>query len=319
MDRIAMPRHARGLSLAVAAFALAALSGCASTQFEDGKYDAAFQDRLRGLGDSYETLEVGKVAVSYAPETFAHAFDIPRNWDTSTAQHDQTLGDRLGRLSELKWEETDEVLTWKRERNRWFTLQAVRVTEKLKDGRVAVFEGRHSAMWEERDGKWVIAHEHFGGAKERMLSTYTMTEKAPERVVASVPAPAAAPPAAPAAAPSVPEVERVTVLADIFFDYDRAEVRDDQRGTVEADAAWLKRRPEAVVTIEGHCDERGSRGYNMALGWRRAEAAKEALVAQGVDGSRLRTISYGKERPFRQGQGEPVWSSNRRAHLIEQR
>ena len=107
-----------------------------------------------------------------------------------------------------------------------------------------------------------------------------------------------------------------TVGDRIFFDFDKSNVKQEARKTVEAWAAYLKRYPNVSATIEGHCDERGTREYNIALGERRATAAKNALVAQGIDAKRLSTISYGKERPAVVGSNEAAWSQNRRAVLV---
>jgi peptidoglycan-associated lipoprotein len=304
--------------------ALAVLGGCATTKYEDGKYDAEFDKRLETLGKSYESLDAKTVSGNYSNDTFAHAFEIPRNWDTSGEEHELTVEKRLTRLSALKWEPTDKMLAWKRGRHRWFTHQGVRVTETLKDGRVAEFEGHHSAMWEERDGRWVIAHEHFGGSRDHMFSTFKTTpETAPPPPTTLVQTPPPPPPpivTPPSEGPSEAEqmqAKGIPALADIFYDFDRAEVRPDQQSTIEKNAAVLKANPGLKVTIEGHCDERGTRAYNMALGWRRAEAAKEALVALGIDAGRMKTVSYGKERPFVPGHSEESWSKNRRAHFVE--
>ena len=105
-------------------------------------------------------------------------------------------------------------------------------------------------------------------------------------------------------------------LTDAFFDYDQADLREDARSALAADAEWLKKYPTVQVLIEGHCDERGTAAYNLALGDRRANAAKEYLVSLGIDGSRLRTVSYGKERPFCTESTESCWQQNRRAHLV---
>jgi peptidoglycan-associated lipoprotein len=105
-------------------------------------------------------------------------------------------------------------------------------------------------------------------------------------------------------------------LTDAFFDYDQADLREDARSALAGDAEWLKKYPSVQVLIEGHCDERGTAAYNLALGDRRANAAKEYLVSLGVDGSRLRTVSYGKERPFCTESTESCWQQNRRAHLV---
>jgi peptidoglycan-associated lipoprotein len=105
-------------------------------------------------------------------------------------------------------------------------------------------------------------------------------------------------------------------LTDAYFDYDQSDLREDARSTLATDAQWLKKHPSVQVLIEGHCDERGTAAYNLALGDRRANAAKEYLVSLGIDASRIRTISYGKERPFCTESTESCWQKNRRAHLV---
>jgi peptidoglycan-associated lipoprotein len=104
---------------------------------------------------------------------------------------------------------------------------------------------------------------------------------------------------------------------DAYFDYDSYDLREDARGALDADAKMLADHAHASLTIEGHCDERGTPEYNLALGERRANAAKDYLVAHGVDGSRIETISYGEERPFATGHDEASWAQNRRAHLVQ--
>ncbi len=99
----------------------------------------------------------------------------------------------------------------------------------------------------------------------------------------------------------------------IFFDFDKYNVKADARKTLEKQAVWLKKYPSLVITVEGHADERGTREYNLALGERRANSAKDYLVALGVNPSRLKTISYGKERPVALGSNEAAWAQNRRA------
>ena len=105
-------------------------------------------------------------------------------------------------------------------------------------------------------------------------------------------------------------------LKDIFFDFDKAEIRPDAKGLLAEDIAWLKAHPKAVITIEGHCDERGTSEYNLGLGERRAKATKDYLVASGIDGKRIATVSYGKERPFVLGHDESAWKWNRKAHFV---
>jgi len=99
----------------------------------------------------------------------------------------------------------------------------------------------------------------------------------------------------------------------IFFSFDSAEISSESRQILQRQAEWLKRYSNVAVTIEGHCDERGTREYNLALGERRAQAAKNVLVALGIPASRLSTISYGKERPAVPGSSEEAYAQNRRA------
>jgi peptidoglycan-associated lipoprotein len=108
-------------------------------------------------------------------------------------------------------------------------------------------------------------------------------------------------------------------LADIHFDYDSAALGDDARATLEKHALWLQGHREARVTIEGHCDERGTVEYNLALGEQRARATRDYLASLGVAGDRLRAVSFGKERPLDPGTGEAAWARNRRAHFAVSR
>jgi peptidoglycan-associated lipoprotein len=105
-------------------------------------------------------------------------------------------------------------------------------------------------------------------------------------------------------------------IKDAFFDYDQYSIREDARVALLSNARALGERPRIRVTIEGHCDERGSEKYNLALGDRRANAAKDFMVSQGIDSSRIDTISYGKERPFCEEHDEECWQLNRRAHFV---
>lgn len=104
----------------------------------------------------------------------------------------------------------------------------------------------------------------------------------------------------------------------VFFATDQSGVSAEGRQILQRQAEWLKRYPNIVVSIEGHCDERGTREYNLALGARRADAAKEALVALGIAADRITTVSYGKERPAVAGSTEAAWAQNRRAVTVVQ-
>jgi peptidoglycan-associated lipoprotein len=97
----------------------------------------------------------------------------------------------------------------------------------------------------------------------------------------------------------------------VFFAFDRSDITPESQEILSRQADWLRRYPNVTVTIEGHCDERGTREYNLALGERRAQAAKNVLVAAGIPASRISTISYGKERPIVVGSNEEAWAQNR--------
>lgn len=112
--------------------------------------------------------------------------------------------------------------------------------------------------------------------------------------------------------PGSAEDLKVNVGDTVHFDYDKYNVTDEDRGTLQKQAAWLAKYPQVRVTVEGHCDERGTREYNLALGARRANAVKEYLVSLGVSSARLDTISYGKERPICTDSSEDCYAQNRR-------
>ena len=144
---------------------------------------------------------------------------------------------------------------------------------------------------------------------------------APQALAPPAPAPAAPAPAPPAPVvvpPPPPPAEFAAnpALADIHFDFDKSAIRAGDAKILDATAGWLKDNPKALVLIEGHCDERGTNEYNLALGERRAEAARAYLVSQGVDRARMSTISYGEERPSCTQSTEACWARNRRGHFL---
>jgi peptidoglycan-associated lipoprotein len=150
-------------------------------------------------------------------------------------------------------------------------------------------------------------------------TTYTLTAKgaggtqtATARVTVNAPPPPPPPPP-----PSLTEEQLFAQnVKDVYFDYDKSDVRGDQQSLVQADAAFLQQHPNMSVTIEGHCDERGSTEYNLALGDNRASAVKNALVAAGVAADRVKTVSFGKEKPFCTESNESCWQQNRRGHFV---
>ncbi len=105
-------------------------------------------------------------------------------------------------------------------------------------------------------------------------------------------------------------------IQDAFFEYNDSTLTADAQTALTSSATWLKKNPQYNLLIEGHCDERGTEQYNLALGDRRANQAKEYLVTLGVDTGRIRTVSYGEERPFDPGHDEAAWAKNRRDHLV---
>ncbi len=142
-------------------------------------------------------------------------------------------------------------------------------------------------------------------------------ETAPPAAPAQVVAPEAKqevvvqPPPAPVVAPAP-----VAMLKDIYFDFDMYNIRSGDAALLKENTEWFRANPGKRMGIEGNCDERGTVEYNLALGQRRADATKEFLVKLGVDGMLLKTVSYGKEKPFCREHNEGCWSQNRRAHFV---
>ncbi len=152
-------------------------------------------------------------------------------------------------------------------------------------------------------------------------TTYTLTAKGPggtQQATARVTVTAPPPPPPPPPSPSEEELFSQNVK-DVYFDYDKADVRADQASAIQGDADFLKQHSTITFTIEGHCDERGSTEYNLALGDNRATAVKNALVQAGVTADRIKTISYGKEKPFCTESNESCWQQNRRGHFVYQK
>ncbi len=149
-------------------------------------------------------------------------------------------------------------------------------------------------------------------------TTYTLVATGPggraeatARVTVNIPPP----PPPPVTRPSAEEAFAQRVH-DAFFDFDKADVRPDARVALTQSAEFLREYSEARVLLEGHCDERGTTEYNLGLGDRRANSAKEFLVSLGIDPDRIETISYGKERPFCSETNEECWQLNRRSHFV---
>jgi len=141
------------------------------------------------------------------------------------------------------------------------------------------------------------------------------TQEATTRLTVTQPPPPPPPPA-----PTVTDEDLFNQnIKDIYFDYDKSDIRADQRASIQADMMFLTQHPNMSFTIEGHCDERGSTEYNLALGDKRASAVKNELTTAGISASRIKTISYGKEKPFCTESNEACWQQNRRGHFVYQK
>jgi peptidoglycan-associated lipoprotein len=116
--------------------------------------------------------------------------------------------------------------------------------------------------------------------------------------------------------PSPKEFVESAALRDVYFDFDRYDVRSGDKGTLDENAKWLQSNQSALLLIEGHADERGTNEYNLALGERRAKATRDYLVSVGIDAGRITVISYGEERPVCTEKTDACWAKNRRAHFL---
>ncbi len=162
-----------------------------------------------------------------------------------------------------------------------------------------------------------VAAEGSTNVSPTQTTTYTITATGPggtatANVDITVNAP---PPPETKAAPSIADLFNQNIQ-DAYFDYDKSEIRGDARSALQKDAEFLRSYPQVSVTIEGHCDERGSEEYNLGLGQRRADAAKQYLVSLGISADRIKTMSWGKEHPFCTEHNETCWQQNRRGHFV---
>lgn len=150
-------------------------------------------------------------------------------------------------------------------------------------------------------------------------TTYTITASGPggnATATASVTVNAPPPPPPPPPQPSLDELF-LREVRDAYFDFNKADIRADARTSLSKTADFLKNYPQIKVTIEGHCDERGSTEYNLALGDRRANATKQYLASLGISAERISTVSFGKEKPFCMESNESCWQQNRRGHFVK--
>lgn len=289
--------------VAVLALALAALAGTACVTTSEvarpATNDPEYAAKLDGLARTLETRDVDRIMELYAQDTYSLSFDQQWSFDSGAADHRGLLTKLMSGLSSLKieWDPHVEV---DRTSERVWTTRHFKASAVEKTGKEWTVTGWHSAIWEKRGEAVLIAYEH--------VNLDPKAVEPPPPAAAVVPPPAAAP--APASAPAV------ETFPDVFFDYDKWDIRPDQHEPIGVVLAWLEKHPETEMTIEGHCDERGSTGYNIRLGERRAAETKAWLVKNGVAPERLRTVSFGKSRPFEAGRSEGAWQSNRRSHFV---
>lgn len=170
-----------------------------------------------------------------------------------------------------------------------------------------------------------------GGCGGDSQQVQTQPAPPPPVVASTAPVPPPPPPPPPAPAPTAPapltedqlfaqksleQLNKEQPLGDVFFDYDQSSIRQDALPALQRNAEWLRRWTSTRITIEGHCDSRGSSEYNLALGSRRASAVQEYLVSLGVPANRITVVSKGKEQPFCSAETEACWQQNRRGHFI---
>lgn len=165
-------------------------------------------------------------------------------------------------------------------------------------------------------GSWMASWRGSLLGSVLLFSVALVLAGCPKKPEVQTGAPAAGAPGPAAAAPGAPPPEAAKEGRDVFFDFDKSTIRPDAKATLDKNIGWLKSDSGIRVVVEGHCDERGTQEYNLALGERRAKAVKDYLVAGGIDPKRIDTISYGEERPFVLGHDESAWKWNRRGHFV---
>ena len=283
--------------LATFALGCLVLAGCATPRIQPAvslPNDPEFRDRLDMLARAFESLSADKVLQFYAQDTYSVSFDLPYAFDPTGEDHFKTLERFFATLRAIRLQPGGTVEVWRTEERVW-TTRSYSATGTLKTGNTFKFDGWHSAIWEKRNGAWLVAYEHFGGPEANLASL----APSPSPVARLTPKPAS-------------ELR----LRDVFFEYDKWDIRPDGVQNLRANVELLKANPTLEVTIEGYCDERGTAGYNLQLGQKRADAVKEFLVRNGIAAGRLKTVSFGKGRTFARGPGEPAWGLNRRAHFV---
>ena len=202
-----------------------------------------------------------------------------------------------------------------------------RPTVTLQASPTSINKGDSSTLsWNSTDATELTIEPEVGAVTAQGSSKVSPSESSTYKITASGPGGSASatatvtvnapPPPRPPAQPSLDELF-LKEVRDAYFDYDKAELRPDARAALSKTADFLKNYPQLRVTIEGHCDERGSTEYNLGLGDRRATAVKQFMVSLGVSADRLSTVSFGKEKPFCMESNESCWQQNRRGHFVK--
>jgi peptidoglycan-associated lipoprotein len=207
---------------------------------------------------------------------------------------------------------------------------AAKPTVSISADRVSINKGESAKLtWTTTDATNVSISPEVGAVTPQGTTTVTPADSTTYAITATGPGGSADAnvritvnaPAPVAEAPKGPSFEDLFLreVRDAYFDLDRADIRPDARAAIEKTASFLKSYPNAHVTIEGHCDERGSTEYNIALGDRRANAVKQYLVDLGIPAANLNVVSFGKEKPFCSESNESCWQQNRRGHFVPAR
>ena len=288
-------------ALVVAALLVAFAPGCVTTNEVAKSYpnDERYTKLLDDVAKIYETRDTSKIMDLYVQDTYSLSFDQTTAFDSGAADHKGTILRLFDGVEDLKVEWSPDVTVDKTSEKVW-TTRHFKATALMANGEKREISGWHSAIWVERDGKDLIEYEHF---------------RADTRITA-LPPPPPPPAGPPPLTPEAIEAQARDSIRDIFFDYDKWDIRDSELPSINVVLDYLKKYPTTEMTIEGHCDERGSTRYNIRLGEKRADETKKWLVAQGIAPERLRTISFGKSRPFEVGRSEDAWQSNRRSHFV---
>jgi len=296
-----------GLVLVLAAGLQACARGVQrATYVED---DPVFVEKLDQLTEAYSARDVDTALTFYSQEAFSQSFGLTWKATQGAAEQRAALESFIGDLASATLSPGPKTEVWREGQSRTWTTRPVEASFTYKNGDAYDFTGYHSAIWEPEGGAWKIWYENFWG-------TVTQTAWAGSPTPPPPPAPEPEPKPEPPPAPAPPPPSPQEILQDIFFDFDKSNIRADQVAVLKANAEFLVANPNIRVLLQGHCDERGSRAYNLRLGQRRAASVRRYLTQNGVSADRIETVSFGKDKPFVTGVDERTWQLNRRVHFV---